>query len=373
MSILTKKKTTRDYEEKLASLPTNSRENIQATLNNFKKFVHEKHQSTPDQICGELIIIKKQQGDEEYEDALYNFLQEWIDWNISKKAGAYTIRTRFSILRTFLYFLGVKTNPQDIKQILRFPRKTIEEKYPLKKQELRDLVIAQARNPKRQAFYLACSSSGMRSGEALHIKKKDLDLSLDRITIRINAEYTKTKTGRTTFVSKECGEKIMTYLHKLDDNDYVFTNSTGDFKTRGRAEQMALASVLERLGYNEKYSSNGFYKITSHSFRAYFFTLATRKHDENYAHKMTGHGGYLMQYDRMDDMKKLEMYLELEPDLVIFDQTKNEIEIKKLKQENMIVNQLQDEITKLKENQARIDQKTIQELQMKGVLPNELL
>ncbi len=30
MSILTKKKTTRDYEEKLASLPTNSRENIQA-------------------------------------------------------------------------------------------------------------------------------------------------------------------------------------------------------------------------------------------------------------------------------------------------------------------------------------------------------
>jgi len=75
----------------------------------------------------------------------------------------------------------------------------------------------------------------------------------------------------------------------------------------------------------------------------------------------------------MDDMKKLEMYLELEPDLVIFDQTKNEIEIKKLKQENMIVNQLQDEITKLKENQARIDQKTIQELQMKGVLPNELL
>ena len=214
----------------------------------------------------------------------------------------------------------------------------------MKKQELRDLVVAQARNPKRQALYLACSSSGMRSGEALHIKKKDLDLSLDRITIRINAEYTKTKAGRTTFVSKECGEKIMTYLHKLDDDDYVFTNSTGDFKTRGRAEQMALASALERLGFNEKYSSNGFYKITSHSFRAYFFTLATRKHDENYAHKMTGHGGYLMQYDRMDDKKKLEMYLELEPDLVVFDQTKNEIKIKKLQRENESIEQLRDEI-----------------------------
>lgn len=55
MSILTKKKTTKDYEEKLDSLPTNSRENVQAALNNFKKFIHEKHQSTPDQIYGELI------------------------------------------------------------------------------------------------------------------------------------------------------------------------------------------------------------------------------------------------------------------------------------------------------------------------------
>ena len=104
-------------------------------------------------------------------------------------------------------------------------------------------------------------------------------------------------------------KKIRTCLDKLDDNDYVFTNSKGDFKSRGRAEQMALANVLERLGYNEKYSSNRFYKITSHSFRAYFFTAATRKHDENYAHKMTGHGGYLMQYDRMDENEKLKMFL----------------------------------------------------------------
>ena len=152
MSILTKKKTTRDYEENLASLPTNSRENVQAAINNFKKFVQDKHQSTPDQICGELIVIKTQHGEEKYEDALYGFLQEWINWNISKKTGAYTIRTRFSILRSFLYSLGVKTNPQDIKQLLKFPRKIVEEKYPIKKQEIRDLVLAQARNPKRQAL-----------------------------------------------------------------------------------------------------------------------------------------------------------------------------------------------------------------------------
>ena len=367
MSNLTRKKTTRNYEEKLVNMPTNTRENTQAAINNFTKFVHEKHQCTPDKICGDLIEIKKTDGEGEYEDALYNFLQEWIDWNISIKTGAYTIRTRFSILRKYLYFLGVKTSSQDINQLLDFPKKIVEEKYAIKKQEIRDLVLAQSRNPKRQALYLACSSSGMRLGEALHIKKKDLDFSLDRIMIRIDAEYTKTKAGRTTFVSKECEEKIMMYYEKLDDDEYVFSNSKSDFKGRGRVEQTAISNALKKLGYTEKYSSNGIYKITSHCFRAFFFTAATRKHNENYAHKMTGHGGYLIQYDRYDTETKLKMYLELEPELVIFDQTKNEFEIKKLKQENMIVEQLRDEIIKLKENQARIDQKMIGKLQEKGV------
>jgi len=251
---------------------------------------------------------------------------------------------------------------------LKFPKKLQEERYPVKKQEIRDLVHAQARHPKRQALYLALSSSGMRQGEALYIKKKDLDFSLERTMVRIKPEYTKTKTARTTFVSKECNEKIKTYFENLEDNDYVFTNSNGDFKTRGRSEQMALSNALEVLGYNEKYSSNGFYKITSHSFRAYFFTAATRKHDENYAHKMTGHGGYLMQYDRMTNEDKLKLYLELEPDLVVFDQTRNELEIKKLKQENETIEQLRNEVRKFREDQAKQDQKHVQEMKEQGVL-----
>jgi len=368
MSNLTKKRTSKSYEGKLASLPTNSRENVQAAINNFKKFVQENHQCTPDQICGELIEIRNTKGEEEYEDTLYNFFQEWIDWNVSKHAGAYTIKTRFSIIRSYLYYLGVKSNPQDIKQLLKFPKKTQEERYPVKKQEIRDLVHAQARHPKRQALYLALSSSGMRQGEALYIKKKDLDFSLERTMVRIKADYTKTKTARTTFVSKECHEKIKTYFENLEDDDYVFTNSHGDFKTRGRSEQMALSNALEVLGYNEKYPSNGFYKITSHSFRAYFFTAATRKHDENYAHKMTGHGGYLMQYDRMTDEEKLKLYLELEPNLVVFDQTKNELEISRLRDKIEEIDELKKEVRKLREQQAKSDKMIVETMRKERII-----
>lgn len=368
MSILTKNRTLKDFEEKLTHQPTNTRENVQAAINNFKKFASEKHNSTLDEICNELIETKKSQGEDEYEHLLYGFLQDWIDWNVSKKAGAYTIRTRFSIIRNCLYHLGVKTNPQDIKQLLKFPKKITEEKYPLKKDELKNIILSHSRNPKRQALYLACSSSGMRIGEALQIKKKDIDFSMERPMIKIQAEYTKTKSARTTFVSKECLEKIMMYYKELEDNDSLFTDSKGEIKNIERNEQTALSRSLKTLGYTEKYSSNGFYKITTHSFRAYFFTLATRKHDENYAHKMTGHGGYLMQYDRLDDKEKLKLYLELEPELVVFQQTKNELEIEKLKLENDDIQLLREEVRKLREFQAKYDEKIVNELKDKGIL-----
>jgi integrase len=368
MSILTKKRTTQDYLEKLITIPKNTAENVRATINNFVKFVKEKHGTTSESICEELITIRKSKGDDEYEDSLYSLLQDWIDWNVSNGAGAYSIRMRFSIIRSYLYHLGVKTNPQDIKQLLKFPKRIKEERYPLKKQELRDLVLAQQRYPKRQVLYLGCSSSGMRMGEALKICKKDLDFSLERIMVRIKAEYTKTKTARTTFLSKECGEKLKTYLNKLSDDDLVFSNSKNQY--RMRTEQMALSHAIEALGYNQKYTSNGFYKITSHSFRAYFFTAATRKHDENYAHKMTGHGGYLMQYDRMTDEDKLKMYLALEPDLLVFDQTKNELEIQQLKEDVESISELRAEVRTLRENQAKQDKKILDEMRNSGVLPN---
>jgi integrase len=249
---------------------------------------------------------------------------------------------------------------------LRFPKKNKEERYPLKKTELRDIVLTQARYPKRQALYLACSSSGMRIGEALSIRKKDLDFTQERIMVRIRAEYTKTRQARTTFLSKECEERIRTYLNTLGDDELVFTNSTKD--VRSTLEQNALRRALERLGLTEKYTTNGFYKITTHSFRAYFFTIAARKHGENYAHKLTGHGGYLMQYDRMTDEEKLKMYLELEPELVVFDQTKNELEIRRLKEENQTIEELKDEVKKLREYQAQHDKRLIQEMKDNGII-----
>ena len=99
---------------------------------------------------------------------------------------------------------------------------------------------------------------------------------------------------------------------------------------------------------------DGSFKISTHSLRAYFFTQAVRKHGENYAHRMTGHSGYLMQYDRMNDEEKLKMYLELEPDLSIYDLTKANLEIERLKIQSSKENkELKEELDELKTQLAQ--------------------
>ncbi len=370
MENLRKKRILKDFEEKIKIDPQNSCESKQATVNNLKKFVQEELQSTVDQVCQELIRIKKKEGEEEYEDALYPMLQNWIEWNIKNGLNANTIKTRFSIIKDILYFLGVKTNLQDIKQRLKFPKIMREEKYPLQKKQLRKIVNDQVRNPKRQALYLALSSSGMRIGEALALKKNQFDFSKKRIMIRLSPEQTKTSAGRTVIVSKECEEKIMSYFEELSDSEFVFTDSTASLKSRVRAETQALTNTLKRLGIEQRYSSNNVHKITSHSFRAYFFTKATRKHNENYAHKMTGHGGYLMQYDRYTDEEKVEMYLELEPELIIDEQIENELKISDLQDQVSKMSGIEEKLFELRQEIARIDKETIQKLTLQGAIVN---
>ena len=366
-SFLEKKKTLESYYEKISTEPIGTQRNKKYAIRNFSDFVRETYDGrTILNVIDELNIIKTT-GQEKYEDSLYETIQKWINWNESKGIGNYTIRTVFSNLRKYLFFLGIKTHEQEIKEYLRFGKVPKEERHPLSQQEFRAIVDGFSRNPWYQALFLTLGHSGMRIGEALSLKKKDLDISVSRIKVNIPAD-TKTRRGRSTFLSKEVEAKLKPRLEEIGLDDYIFCKSTPP--TALSNVKRALLRLLQKLGLDEKYQSNGFSKITSHSFRAYFFTKAARKHGENYAHRMTGHGGYLMQYDRMTEDEKLEMYLQLEPDLIIYDQTRNEIEIEKLRRENQSIEDLREEVKRLREQQVNSDKKILDKLRNGGIIPS---
>ena len=131
-----------------------------------------------------------------------------------------------------------------------------------------------------------------------------------------------------------------------------------------------MGRILTRLELDEKYQTSNYSKITPHTWRAYFFTKAARKHDDNYAHRMIGHSGYLMQYDRLTQEEKLNMYIELEPDLVIYDQTRNNLKIEQLEEEKASISQIKEEVARLKEQLAKQDKKILAKLREDKKIPS---
>ena len=365
-SFLSKKKDDTSFDDMLSTAPESTQINKRYAVKLFEKFVDVSYHGRKTQdVIDELLLIKSQDS-QTYEDALYGMLQDWINWNQKNGRCNSTIRVAFSNLRKYFFHHGIKTHEQDIKGHLRFGKKTHEERHPLSQMEYRRTIDALARHPIMQGLFLALGSSGMRIGEALSLKKKDLDLTGIRIKVNIPAT-TKTRTGRTTYLSLEAEKILRPHLENIGLDDYVFTlKNSNDISSSVRT---MLSRIVDKLHLVDKYQSNNIRKITTHSFRAYFFTKAARKHGDNYAHKLVGHGGYLMQYDRMTEEEKLKMYIELEPDLVVFDQTKNELEINQLRDKVDEVDSLRDEVRKLRESQAKSDEKLLNIFRKNGNIP----
>jgi len=308
-----KNRTKETFLERIQVKSLGTRKGYQSALVNFGDYCLEEYdQSDIDEVVKEILVLK----DLEREQAVYDVLQGWVNWNKANNRGSSTIKSYFSRVRTYLHYKGIKISDQESKENVVFPRLVKEELHGLSLDEIK-LVLDNA-SPKKKVLYLTLLSSGMRIGEALQLRKRDIDTSQERIKLRIQAGYSKTSTARTTFVSKEASGFLLTKLRGLDDNDLVF----------GKHENVQFAVTNEiqifqhacnRAGLDTKYQSNKRRMITLHSFRAYFITKVSRK-DPNFAKKLAGQKGYLLEYDRMNDKEKLDLYLQIEPSLLVYSQ-----------------------------------------------------
>ena len=303
--------------------------NYKSAINNFENFCMEKHGRA------DLIEDLKEYSDIE----ILDFIQAWIDWN--DRLNPATVLNMFSRIKKYLHHRGIKLHPQDIKEELEFRKLSEEELYPLKIENIQSIVKEMRHKHKVQ--FICQSSSLMRIGEIVQIKKKHLSLNGENIMIKLPANITKLSKGRTTFFSKEASKLLRPILKELKDEDLVFGTNEKVHLSETNSEQI-LARILEKIGLNERYESNNRYKINTHSFRAFGITKISR-HDPNFAKKLAGQKGYLLQYDRMDDEEKLELYQKYEIDLII-DNTE------KLKREN---EKKQKTITELQEKNQRIE------------------
>jgi len=308
--------------------------NYKSAIKNFEDFCKEKH--------GKADVIEDLKEHTDLE--VLDFIQSWIDYN--DKLNPATIQNMFSRIKKYLHHRGIKLHPQDIKEELVFRRNFDEELYPLTDENIQ-LIVKEMRH-KNKVQFICQSSSLMRIGELVQLRKKHLIITSENIILKLPATITKLNKARTTFFSKEASKLLRPLLRKMDDNDLVFGSNEKVHFAETNSEQI-LTRVLEKVGLNQRYEHNHRYKINTHSFRAFGITALSRI-DPNFAKKLAGQKGYLLQYDRMNDDEKLKLYQKFEIDLII-DNTE------KLKLENQ---KKSVKITELEENKA-----TIQDLESK--------
>jgi len=327
------------FMEKISIKDQGTQNSYRTAINNFENFSMEKYGNTN-------YIFELKGIDNE---AIFDFLQKWINWN--RERSPRTILGMFSQIKKYLYHRGIKLDNQEIKEELEFKRIIEEEMYPLTSEVIQQIISHMRYKQKTQ--FICQSSSLMRIGELVQLKKKHLILGKPNIIVKIPANIAKFKKGRTTFFSKEASKLLKPILRKIEDNDLIFGTSDNVKYSETNSEQI-LRRILDKSGLDMRYESNNRYMINTHSFRAFGITKFSR-HDPNFTKKISGQKGYLLQYDRMDDQEKLRIYEKFEANLIIDPTEKQKLELKNKTER----------ITELEKQEKKIRKLNIENLTLK--------
>ena len=289
---------------------------------------------------------------EDHEDILLNEIGN----RTFKKKSFKSIENYFGFLKTHLRKChGIKLTIEDVKDYVTFPRQIKEPRKPITEKAIKSILTYST--PLRRALYLVLISSGMRIGECLALTKANFHLDENPVRITLDAETTKTKEGRDTFISSEAVDRLMPFIEKKGDNETVFTDYDTNYKALLHEERY-FSELRLRIGEKEKgksiflerYHNSNRFIINIHAFRAYFHTKASNKHGTDYANALDGHGAYLKQYYRETPEERAKKYKELEPELFI---ESKKLEAEKTK--DKIIEGLQNEMIELRAKFERFE------------------
>lgn len=232
-----------------------------------------------------------------------------------KRKSPKTIQLYFGFIKSYLRIChGIRLSVEDVQDFIQFPKLRKEPRKPLSLDQLKKIMTYAS--PRRRALYYVLTSSGMRLGEALTLTRKNLHLEERPVRITLEAENTKTKEGRETYISSEAHEKLKEVLETVRENDLIFGWS-GDVANDVSYEDQYFHNLREKLGMTERYPNSVRFVVNIHAMRAFFHTKASQKHGVEYANALDGHGAYLKQYYREDPKERAKKYLDLEPTLLI--------------------------------------------------------
>jgi integrase len=270
-----------------------------------------------------------------------------------------TMRYFVTTARNFLEYNDVEISPRKFKLKVRLPKPVVRYKEAISKEEVREILL-KCSNIKLKTYLMLLASTGMRATEALALRHKDFDFDDEnknnrQAFVRIRGEFTKTRTDRYVFLTREMVEQCKAWTDfkyrrrritkvvntasnnnlsgkavsywvepKPNPDDLFFAMPRKRKRSNFRGLYVHMnedfARTLDRIGFGNREDGNESRReITFHSFRRFVKTTISDLGYQDFSEWFIGHAG--STYWRKKDSEKAELFRKIEPYLTFLDIT----------------------------------------------------
>lgn len=354
------------YIESVASVNKYTAYEYWRRLIQFGSFVTEKYDLSLDGLVKQL-QLGKNNNDNEHNNGndtigvdidVYDLLSSYVAF-LQKRDNVpspSSIKQWISTIRNFLEFWDLEISVKKLKIKVRMPRVIRQSKEALTKENIVNIINA-CSEIKLKTYCMFLAATGCRASEAISIRVCDLYLNDTPAKVFIRGEYTKTRTDRFVFLTKELVDQLhkwidfkyrsrrVSYIDKKKVKSVTVTRSPDRSK---RTDDLLFVSsiikehrnilikdvystlattfdkTLDRMGgvyaeledgpNNTKYRRR---KITFHSFRRFAKSTISDLGFSDYSEYFIGHAG--STYYRKSEKEKAELYRKIEPSLTFLD------------------------------------------------------
>ena len=260
--------------------------------------------------------------------------------------GATSVKRRVSCVKLLLIYHDVDINETKFKAKVKFAKSVRREKEAIDKNDIRKILLS-CDDKRIKTYLMLLSGTGMRAKEALNLRFADFDLKSNPARVNLKGEYTKTRTDRYVFLTKEFVNQFQDYIawrhreralvsfdklkHRREiafaptyrATDLVFTIPHRDPKNNAAVDSLYMGfidginAVIDRVGLGELERGGQNRKITRHTFRRFVKSVISDLGYGDYSEWFIGHAG--STYYRKKDQEKAEIFGKVEPYLTFLD------------------------------------------------------
>lgn len=369
MATISEQKTVETYLTMIGSTNKNTERIYRYYLVKFNNYLDGNHSTDLE------TLIKQMQA---HKADPYHVLAEYVGFLARQNLASKTIRESVKTVRGFMEYSDIEISHTKFKHKVKLPKIVRREKKAIDRADIVN-ILTSTTNLRLRTYIHLIAATGMRAVEGLSIRLKDIEFDKDPAVVHIRGEFTKTKTDRHVYLTKECAEQLKQWIdYKYRERArYDKTNNTYRKYTYPKKEtslvfsmlfnretdpdamyhtiQKEFTEVTDRMKLTQKNPEGHRRAITIKTLRDFTKSAVADATSTDYSEWFIGHAG--STYYQKKELEHVMLFRKAEQALTFF----TLLDAEEQQRKDMQIQALTEEVEKLKTYKGFTDRKIREE------------